>query len=187
MKSLLKYNFQKVKTIVKGGSVFQESVINGINGLDGLVSDEDIVLIHWAASPFISSEEISDAIKVCKEKGNSIAAYPAYLLYGLKSQDGNSSKEGIDRDSFMVMNAPQCFKYGYVKQLYEEAASGGYLEKVDPHTTSLMYEMGREIFFSKGSQNSIKITTKEDIDMFLGYLLSQQYNINHSDDEINDA
>lgn len=175
---IVKYGLEKVKYIVKGGTVFQESVINGVDGLKGIAEEDDILLIHWAASPFISHEEISDAIRVCKEKGNCIAAYPAYLLYGLKSGDGMSTVEGIDRDSFMIMNAPQCFKYSYVKQLYEEAAQTGMLEKVEPHTTTLMYAMGREIFFSKGNQNSIKITTKDDLDMFLGYLLAQEYKKN---------
>lgn len=170
-----KYNLNKVKKIVKGGDNFQESVINGVDGLSGYAHDEDIILIHWAASPFISHEEILDAIKTCSEKGNSIAAYPAYLLYGVKTKTGNSTKEGIDRDTIMIMNAPQCFKYSYVKQLYEEAKRAKILDKVEPHTTTLMYAMGREIFFSKGNQNSIKITTKEDIDMFLGYLLAQKY------------
>ena len=173
------YRLNKVKFVVKGGAVFQQSVINGVNGLRGIAGDEDVLLIHWAASPFISHEEISDAIRVCKENGNCIAAYPAYLLYGLKSESGASTIQGIDRDSFMIMNAPQCFKYSYVKQLYEEAAQTGMLEKVEPHTTTLMYAMGREIFFSKGNQNSIKITTKEDIDMFLGYLLAQKYQDEH--------
>lgn len=170
-----KYQLNKVKYIVKGGADFQHSVINGINGLEGIASEDDVILIHWAASPFISHEEITDAIKVCYQKGNSIAAFPAYLLYGFKSKAGDSSNKLLDRDSFMVMNAPQCFKYGYAKQLYKEAEETGILDKVEPHTTTLMYAMGREIFFSKGSQNSIKITTKEDIDMFLGYLLAQKY------------
>ena len=169
------YKLNKVKFIVKGGSVFQQSVINGVVGLRGYVDEEDIVLVHWAASPFISHEEITDAIRVCKEKGNSIAAYPAYLLYGLKEGNSSSTVQGIDRDTFMIMNAPQCFKYGYISQLYEEAEQSGILDKVEPHTTTLMYAMGRRIYFSKGNQNSIKITTKEDIDMFLGYLLAQQY------------
>ena len=170
-----KYNLNKVKFIVKGGEDFQHSVINGVQGLNKYASEDYIILVHWAASPFISHEEITDAIRVCKEKGNCIAAYPAYLLYGIKADNGTSTVEGIDRDSFMVMNAPQCFKYGYVKELYEEAGRTGMLEKVEPHTTTLMYAMGRKIYFSKGNQNSIKITTKEDIDMFLGYLLAKQY------------
>lgn len=169
------YQLNKVKCVVKGGADFQNSVINGIKGLEGIAGEDDVILIHWAASPFISHEEITDAIKVCSQKGNSIAAFPAYLLYGFKSKAGDSSDKLLDRDSFMVMNAPQCFKYSYAKQLYKEAEETGMLDKVEPHTTTLMYAMGREIFFSKGSQNSIKITTKEDIDMFLGYLLAQKY------------
>lgn len=176
-----KHHLNKVKYVVKGGADFQHSVINGVNGLRKIANDEDIVLIHWAASPFINHEEITDAIRVCKEKGNCIAAFPAYLLYGFKSEKGESSQKLLDRDSFMVMNAPQCFKYGYVKQLYEEAEQTGMLDKVEPHTTTLMFAMGREIFFSRGSQNSIKITTKEDVDLFLGYLLAQEYVREHSD------
>ncbi len=176
LQSLVKvHHLEKVKYIVKGGADFQHSVINGVNGLNKVANEDDVVLIHWAASPFISHNEITDAIRVCKEKGNCIAAFPAYLLYGFKSENGNSSDKLLDRDSFMVMNAPQCFKYGYVKQLYKEAEQTGMLDKIEPHTTTLMYAMGREIFFSKGNQNSIKITTKEDIDMFLGYLLAQKY------------
>ena len=180
LKSLVdQYHLDKVKYIVKGGADFQHSVINGVNGLKETATDDDVVLIHWAASPFISHEEISDAIKVCKDKGNCIAAFPAYLLYGFKSESEVSSKKILDRDSIMVMNAPQCFKYCYVKQLYEEAEQTGMIDKVEPHTTSLMYALGREIFFSKGNQNSIKITTKEDIDMFLGYLLAEKYKENN--------
>lgn len=180
LRSLIdKYDYHKAKYIVKGGVDFQHSVINGVYGLEDVASDEDILLIHWAASPFISHEEISDAICVCQEKGNSIASYPAYMLYGIKRGDGSSTVEGIDRDTFMVMNAPQCFKFAYAKQMYDEAIKKGLLEQVEPHTTTLMYKMGREIFFSKGNQNSIKITTKDDIDMFFGYLLAQQYNKDH--------
>ena len=74
----------------------------------------------------------------------------------------------------MVLNSPQCFKFSYVSQLYEEAIEKGLLEKIEPHTTTLMYYMGREIYFSKSSQTNIKITTKEDIDLFEGYLLMKE-------------
>ena len=56
-------------------------------------------------------------------------------------------------------------------QLYEEAFERDLIDKVEPHTTSLMFEMGRELYISKGNQANIKITTKEDIDIFKGYVL----------------
>jgi 2-C-methyl-D-erythritol 4-phosphate cytidylyltransferase len=61
-----------------------------------------------------------------------------------------------------------------VEQLYEEAEEKHLLEQVEPHTTSLMYKMGRTIYFSKGNQTNIKITTSEDLELFEGYVLMKQ-------------
>ena len=52
-----------------------------------------------------------------------------------------------------------------------EAIEKGYINQVEPHTTSLMYLMGREIYLSKGNQLNFKITTKEDLELFKGFVL----------------
>ena len=153
-----KYNLSKVKWITPGGEDFQHSVINGINNLKGKLDDDDIVLVHYGASPFVSEDVITDAIRVCKDKGNSSHAMSSLLLLG--SNDGDKSTTWIDRDKVVIFNAPQCFKFSYVTQLYDEAIEKGLIEKVEPHTTTLMYLMGREIYFSKGSQTNIKIIGK---------------------------
>lgn len=162
--------FSKVKWLAKGGRTFQESVISGVENLESHVSDDDIVLIHYAASPFVSEEIITDGIRVAKEKGNCVSATPCYLLLG-SNDDGVQSTRWVDRDKVMQLNSPQCFRYGYVKQLYQEARERGILEEVEPHTTSLMYRMGRTIYFAKGNQTNIKITTKEDLELFKGWIL----------------
>lgn len=170
-----KHNLTKVKWITKGGVDFQHSVINGVKNLEDKVNENDIVLVHYAASPFVTEDIITDGIKVAKEKGNSVSATPCYLLYG-SNDDGEKSTQLVDRDKIMQLNAPQCFQYGYVKQLYDEAEEKNLLDKIEPHTTSLMYLMNRTIYFAKGNQINIKITTKEDIDLFKGYILLRQYN-----------
>lgn len=170
---IIQYAFQKVKWITKGGDTFQQSVINGIFHLEGSLQENDIVLIHYGASPFISEEIICDGIRVSREKGNATSATPCYLLMG-SNDDNQKSTKWIDRDKVMQLNAPQCFQFGYVVQLYKEAMEKDLLDKVEPHTTSLMYLMGREIYFSKGNQTNIKITTKEDLDLFEGYVLMKQ-------------
>ena len=167
------YNLDKVKWITKGGVDFQHSVINGVNNLKGKIDDDDIVLVHYGASPFVQADIISDAIKVCKEKGNSSPAMSSPLLVG--TNDGDKSTEWIDRDKIVIFNAPQCFKFSYVTQLYDEAIERDLLDKVEPHTTTLMYLMGREIYLSKSSQINIKITNKEDIELFKGYVLAKRY------------
>jgi len=163
----------KVIKIVKGGSEYERSIMNGVEGLKGIAKPDDIVMIHWAASPFVTEDIISDNIRVCKEKGNAMSACPAYLLYG--TSDGEQSNQNINRDTFKILAAPQSFLYKNILSIYEEVNKRDLLNKIEPHTTAIMTELGIPIYFSKGSQTNIKITTKEDLEMFTGYVLAQKY------------
>ena len=175
-----KYGLSKLKWITEGGDTFQGSVLNGIRYLEDKVSSEDIVLVHFGASPFLTEEIISDCIRVCREKGNAISTTDFYLLSGKKkSTDSvmnpeNFTEEYINRDTIAIMNTPHAFQYGFIDTLYKEAIETGVIETVEPHTTTLMYAMGKKIYFSLGSQNNIKITRKEDLDLFEGYVLMKQ-------------
>lgn len=178
MKDLIsEYKLDKVRWVCEGGADFQQSVINGVENLSGKVNPDDIVLVHYSASPFTTSDIITDGIKVAKEKGNATSATPCYLLLG-SNDDGYQSSKWVDRDKVMQLNTPQCFKYSYVSELYKEAKKKDLLDNTEPHTTSLMYTMKRTIYFSKGNQTNIKITTKEDIEIFKGYILLTQWDDN---------
>lgn len=163
----------KVIKIVKGGSEYERSIMNGIKGLKNIATPDDVVIIHWAASPFVTDEIISDNIRVCKEKGNAMSACPAYLLYG--SNDGEQSNQNINRDTFKILAAPQSFLYKNIVNIYEEVEKRELFKYVEAHTTAFMSELGIPIYFSKGSQTNIKITTKEDLELFTGYVLAQKY------------
>lgn len=175
-----KYGFSKLKWVTEGGDTFQGSVLNGIRYLEGKIDQKDIVLIHFGASPFITGDIISDCIKVCKEKGNAISTTDFYLLSGKKrketsiSDPENYTEEYINRDTVAIMNTPHAFQYGFVAKMYKEAIETGVIDIVEPHTTTLMYAMGKKIYFALGSQNNIKITRKEDLELFEGYVLEQQ-------------
>ena len=163
--------FKKVKLITEGGADFQSSVINGLKALDGKLKDSDNLLIHYGASPMTTADVISDAIRVCNEKGNaSPARSQIYLACKKTSNDG--SEQFVNRDEVMCLNSPQALNYGYVKKLYQRAESLDLLGKVEPHTTSLMLAMGEKIYFSKDNSLNIKITTKEDLEFFKAYVLS---------------
>lgn len=174
------YGFTKMKWATEGGATFQDSVLNGISFLKDKILREDIVLVHFGASPFIEEEIITDAIRVCKEKGNAISATDFYLLSGLKdsmasvSDPENATSTYIDRDTIACMSTPHAFQYGFITDIYKEAVETGIINTVEPHTTTLMYKMGKKIYFSKGSQLNIKITRKEDIDLFKGYVLLKE-------------
>ncbi|MEE5990512.1 MAG: IspD/TarI family cytidylyltransferase [Lachnospiraceae bacterium] len=172
-----KYSFTKLKWVTEGGDTFQASVMKGIDFLRDKISRDDTVLIHFGASPFVTGEIISDAIRVCGINGtNAISTTDYYLLAGVKhstspvSDPENHSDEYINRDTIAVMNTPHAFRYGFVDDLYREGMETGMTDKVEPHTTTLMYALGKRIFFSKGSQTNIKITTREDLEFFENYI-----------------
>ena len=173
------HGLDKVKWVADGGETFQESVLNGIYYLKDKISEDDIVLVHFGASPFVTEEIITDCIKVCKEKGNAISTTDYFLLSGVKNSTqsvedpDNYSDQYINRDTVAIMNSPHAFKYGFIKGLYDEAIQTGVINEVEPHTTTLMYKMGKRIFFAKGSQTNIKITRKEDLTLFEGYVMQK--------------
>ena len=74
----------------------------------------------------------------------------------------------------MFLNGPQGFQYGYVKALYDRAIENDYIDKVEPHTTSLMFYMEETIYFVKGNQTNIKITTKEDLLLLEGFTIAEE-------------
>lgn len=175
-----KYRLDKVKWVTDGGDTFQESVLNGINNLNDEISRDDIVLVHFGASPFITDDIITDCIRVCKKRGNAISAIDYFLLSGFKNSTNsvddfeNYSDVFIDRDTIACMNSPHAFNYGFIKDIYDEAVETGVINEVEPHTTTLMYKMGKRIYFAKGSQTNIKITRKEDLNLFEGYVMQRK-------------
>lgn len=165
-----KYNLTKVKWITDGGSTFQDSVINGVKFLKDKLKNDDYVLIQYGAAPFTSEKIVTDVIRVMKEKDSAVTVTPCYQLLGSNDKNG-TSKTWVNRDEYIQIACPYGFKYQYLCDIYQRAEEEGLLETVEPHTTSLMYALGDTIYQAYGDQTNIKITTKEDLELFEGYVL----------------
>lgn len=168
-----KYNLTKVKWVTDGGETFQDSVMNGVNNLKDKLSGEDYVLIQYGAAPFTSEKIVTDVIRVMKEKESAVTATPCYQLLGSNDADG-TSKNWVDRDRYIQIACPYGFRFSYLLDIYRRAEEQGLIEKVEPHTTSLMYALGDTLYQAYGDQTNIKITTKEDLELFEGYVLMKQ-------------
>lgn len=165
-----KYNYRKVKWIVDGGNTFQDSVMNGIECLKNKIDMNDYVMIQYGAAPFTSDKIVDDVIRVMREKGSAVTATPCYQLIG--SNDENAtSKTWVDRDKYIQIACPYGFRFEYLLSIYKRAEEQGLIEKIEPHTTSLMYALGDTLYQAYGDQTNIKITTQEDLEMFEGYVL----------------
>ena len=80
----------------------------------------------------------------------------------------------------MTLSAPQSFLYKNIVNLYKQVEEKCLFETIEEHhTTVFMAELDIPLYFSKGSHTNIKITTKEDIDLFLGYQLAKRYKEEH--------
>lgn len=174
MRSLAsRFGLLKVTDVIDGGATYQETVMRGVDFLGAVCTEDDVVAVHFAASPFVTGDIISESIRVAAEHGNGISADPVVLCLAEKDPlDGDrSSLIGHDRDRMVGLNSPQSFRFGYLRDLYAEGKERGVLDRIDPHTTTLMAALGRRLYFSKGSTANIKITTPEDLKLFEGWVL----------------
>ncbi len=169
-----KYNLTKVRWVTDGGDTFQDSVMSGIENLKDKISGEDYLLIQYGAAPFTSDKIITDVIRVMKEKGSSFTATPCYQLMGSNDEDGES-RTWVDRDRYVQIACPYGFQFSYLLDIYRRAEEKGLIKKIEPHTTSLMYALGDTLYQAYGDQTNIKITTREDLDLFEGYVLMKKH------------
>lgn len=168
-----KYKFKKVRWICEGGTTFNYSVYNGLKNLRDELSSEDLVMIHMSVAPFIGNDIIDDAIRVAKEKGNSISENPCYLCMGSHDTDEYSTKSVL-RETITGLNTPQTFHFGEIIGLYERAEQENILDNLEPHTTSVYYYYNIPLYFSKGSQMNIKITTQDDLELFEAFCIMKE-------------
>ncbi|WP_150269422.1 IspD/TarI family cytidylyltransferase [Paenibacillus tepidiphilus] len=163
------FNITKLKWIVKGGENGQQSIKNGLDILKQHIDEDNIILIHDGNRALVSLDIISDSIVTCRKYGNAVTAIPCTEVI-LKSTNNIASKEAIPREELMRTQTPQVFKLSELILAHEEAGKRGINNSLA--TCSLMVELGKEVYFSSGSEKNIKITRTEDIEIFKSILIS---------------
>lgn len=161
------YNITKLKHIAPSGKVGQESIKNGILELKKYYKVDDIVLIHDAIRPMVSSDIISDCIAKTQQYGNAIVCIPCQEAM-LETDDKICSKSSYPRDNLKRTQTPQGFKLGEILNAHKKAEKLGITNSIASCT--LMIEVGEKVYFSTGSEKNIKLTTPEDIEIFKALL-----------------
>ena len=153
-KVLDKYSL-KVDLIVEGGKERQDSVINA---LDKLVDDE-IVLIHDGARPFVSQKIIDEGIKYARLYG---AAAPGVMPKDtIKIKDiNNFSHSTPDRNTLVAIQTPQVFKLNIIKDCHKRVKEDNIKVTDD---TMVVEAYGNKVYLYEGDYINIKVTTPEDL------------------------
>ena len=161
------YGISKLNWILDGGADGQESTHKGITALRDVCENDDIILVHDAIRPFITEEVIADAITKCGRKGSGLSAVRCQETI-VRTDDGKSGSEGISRQEIMRVQTPQAYKYGKALWAYEEADKRGI--KGEVYINTLMLRLGETVYFSKGTEKNVKITTIDDLEVFKALL-----------------
>lgn len=161
------YNITKLKHIIPAGQVGQESIKNGIFELEKHYSSDSIILVHDGNRPMVSRDIISDCIAITKQKGNAITCIPCQEAM-LETKDGVTSNVSYPRENLKRTQTPHGFKLGDLVEAHKLAAQKGITNSVASCT--LMIELGKEVYFSNGSEKNIKLTTPEDVEIFKALL-----------------
>lgn len=161
-KLLKKYQIDKVRTVVPGGSTGQESIYNGLCAIKEFAPDDSIVLVHDGVRPFVNDELISNCIKSVKEHGSAITVTPAIETIATIA-DGKITSI-TDRSKCFHAKAPQCFIFGELLSAHEKARKDGNINMID--SASLMQYYGYELYTVQGNFDNIKITTPADFYTF---------------------
>lgn len=161
------FNITKLKWVIPGGQTGQESIKKGLDLLKSELSDEDVVMIHDGNRPLVSSEIISDSLATFSRYGSAVAAIPCTEVV-FETNDGLSSMVSTPRERLRRTQTPHTYRLGELYAAHEEALRRGITNTAA--SCMLMKELGRMTYFSKGSEENLKITTLDDLKIFKALL-----------------
>ncbi len=140
------YDMLNLKPGVPGGATRQESVRLGLEAIGAA----DVVLIHDAARPFVSTSVIDDVLAALDHHQG--AAPALAVVDSLRHADFAD----VPRDNLYRVQTPQGFRYADIVAAHQAAAPG--------HTDdiSVARAAGLSLAFTVGSDDNFKITTDAD-------------------------
>lgn len=163
------FNISKLKWVISGGKTGQESIRNGVYHLEGKCNDDDIIIVHDGIRPLVDSAVLSDVISKCGQYGNAVSSLP-YNEQIFVIDDDISTTKYIPRETLRRVVTPQAYKFGLLSAKYHEAFEKQIGIQNSAYTNTMMVELGVRLYFAAGSDKNIKLTTKDDLEMFKAYL-----------------
>lgn len=169
------FNITKLKWIISGGSTGQESIRNGVYNLEKECNENDIIIIHDGIRPLVDETVLSDVIVKCKQYGNAVTSLP-YNEQIFVIEDEFSTRKYIPRETLRRVSTPQAYKFGKLKWAYNEAFEKEIGIGGSSYTNTMMVDLGEKLYFAAGSDKNIKLTTKDDLEMFKAHIKLEKDN-----------
>ena len=158
IKSMLpEQDFPKIISFIEGGAERSDSSYNAL--LSREFSDDDIILFHDAARPFITADIIRAMITEIKVSGAAGIYIPAVDTVTIAE---NSKVITIpERRQVFYAQTPQGFRYNLIKSAHEKYKKG-HLRIKATDDVSLVMAIGHDVKLVNGTALNFKITTDFD-------------------------
>lgn len=153
-------------TATTGGSQRHDSVRNGIKSLQA--GANDWVLVHDAARPCVTADEINQLISTClKHQRGGLLVKP--LTDTIKhSTDGITVNKTVDRNQLYAALTPQMFRCGDLLKALTVFEADSITDE-----SSAIEAQGKNPIMVTGKSTNIKITTYDDL-LLAQTILEQQ-------------
>ena len=141
--------------VVAGGDRRQESVAAGVQA-----TQADVVLVHDAARPLVSSELIARVVEAVVDRGAVVPVLP--IVDALKAVDAGRVAGSAERGGLFRAQTPQGAR-GDLLRAAVEAHAGG--PDVIADEAELLARDGVSVFTVPGEATNIKVTLPADLDL----------------------
>jgi 2-C-methyl-D-erythritol 4-phosphate cytidylyltransferase len=147
------HGLRKVARAVAGGETRAESVLRGLETLDG----DGVVAVHDGVRPFVTPEEIDRTVREAERHGAAVLAAPA--VDTIKEAEGGAVLRTLERTRLWHAQTPQCFRLGLLRRAY--AQPGALLPEVTDDS-ALVERLGATVRVVEGGAHNFKLTTPRD-------------------------
>ena len=143
--------------VVEGGERRQDSVANAVRAV---APSSQVIVIHDAARPLVSSALIERTVAAAVEHGAAIAALQARDT--VKRGDASRVIRGtLPREEIFLAQTPQAFRVGVLRDALAIASTA-----IDATDEAMLAEAaGHRVILVDGDPRNLKITTPDDLDM----------------------
>ena len=149
--------------LVEGGESRQQSVENALATLD---PDTDLVAVHDAVRPFVTTQLVEQVIATAAETGAAILGIvPVDTVKQVSGAQAGGAKvrATISRERLVLAQTPQVFRYDVLRRAFESARQDNF---TGTDESSLVERLDQvEISVVLGSERNIKITRPSDMDL----------------------
>ena len=165
------FDIDKLKWVVSGGKTGQESIRNGVYNLEGKLAEDDIVIVHDGIRPLVDASVLTDVIQKARQYGNGVTSLPYNeQIFIINPEDDSTTTQYIPREKLRRVSTPQAYRFKRLDEAYHEAFEKEIGIYGSAYTNTMMVELGETLHFAAGSDKNIKLTTKDDLELFKGYL-----------------